>query len=78
MCWLRSGDSAIGPGLYNDYSIVPETKKYLEIMKSINSKLNDTNQQIMTLTTGGQGEYAGISNQTSNNQIELIKNYKNH
>lgn len=76
MCWLRSGDSDIGPGLYNDYSIVPETKKYLEIMKSINSKLNDTNQQIMALTSGGQGEYAGISNRTSNNQIELIKNYK--
>jgi hypothetical protein len=76
MCWLRSGDSDIGPGLYNDYSIVPETKKYLEIMKSINTKLNDTNQQIMDITNGGQGEYAGLTGQSSNNHVELTKNYK--
>ena len=76
MCWLRSGDSDIGPGLYNDYSIVPETKKYLEIMKSINAKLNDTNQQIMDLTNRSEREFDGLSNRTSNNQTELIKNYK--
>ena len=76
MCWLRTGDSDIGPGLYNDYSIVPETKKYLEAMKSINTKLNDTNQQIMDLTMGGQGEYAGLTGQSSNNHIELTQNYK--
>ena len=76
MCWLRTGDSDIGPGLYNDYAIVPETKKYLEAMKSINTKLNDTNQQIMDLTMGGQGEYAGISGQSSNNHMDLTQNYK--
>jgi len=76
MCWLRSGDADIGPGLYNDYSIVPETKKYLEIMKSINAKLNDTNQQIMDLTNRSEREFDGLSNRTSNNQLELIKNYK--
>jgi hypothetical protein len=75
-CWLRSGDSDIGPGLNNDYAIVPETKKYLEIMKSINTKLNDTNQQIMALTNSGQGEYAGLNSQSSNNHLELTKNYK--
>ena len=76
MCWLRSGDAAIGPGLYNDYSIVPEKKKYLEIMKSINAKLNDTNQQIMDLTNRSEREFDGLSNRTSNNQTELIQNYK--
>ena len=76
MCWLRTGDSDIGPGLYNDYSIVPETKKYLEAMKSINTKLNDTNQQIMDLTMGGQGEYAGLTGQSSNNHMDLTQNYK--
>ena len=76
MCWLRSGDADIGPGLYNDYSIVPEPKKYLEIMKSINAKLNDGNQQIMDITNGAQGEFEGISNQSSHNQHELTKNYK--
>ena len=76
MCWLRTGDSDIGPGLYNDYAIVPETKKYLEAMKSINTKLNDTNQQIMDLTMGGQGEYAGLTGQSSNNHIELTQNYE--
>ena len=76
MCWLRTGDSDIGPGLYNDYAIVPETKKYLEAMKSINTKLNDTNQQIMDLTMGGQGEYAGLTGQSSNNHIELKQNYE--
>jgi hypothetical protein len=74
-CWLRSGDSDIGPGLNNDYAIVPETKKYLEIMKSINTKLNDTNQQIMALTNSGQGEYAGLTSKSSNNHIELTNNY---
>jgi hypothetical protein len=75
-CWLRSGESDIGPGLQNDYAIVPETKKYLEIMKSINTKLNDTNKQILDLTMGGQEEYAGITGQSSNNHIELAQNYK--
>lgn len=76
MCWLRTGDSDVGPGLYNDYAIVPETKKYLEIMKSINDKLNDTNQQIMDMTNGGQGEFDGISRQSSTNHVELSANYK--
>lgn len=75
MCWLRSGDSDIGPGLYNDYSIVPETKKYLEIMKSINTKLNNTNQQIMDITSGAQREYDGLSNLSSNKRFDLTKNY---
>jgi hypothetical protein len=76
MCWLRSGDSDVGPGLYNDYAIVPETKKYLEIMKSINNKLNATNKQIMDITMGSQGEYAGIINKSSKNHLELAKNFK--
>ena len=76
MCWLRSGDSDIGPGLYNDYAIVPETKKYLEIMKSINNKLNATNKQIMDITMGSQGEYAGITSKSSKNHLELAKNFK--
>ena len=76
MCWLRSGDAAIGPGLYNDYSIVPEKKKYLEIMKSINAKLNDTNQQIMYLTNRSEREFDGLSNRASNNKLELVNNYK--
>ena len=76
MCWLRSGDAELGPGLDTDYAIVPESKKYLGIVSSINDKLNTTNQKMMGLINGGQKGYDVLVSKNSNSHDELIQNYK--
>jgi hypothetical protein len=76
MCWLRTGDGSLSAGLDTDYAILPETKTLLEVMKTINSKLNNTNQEITNIINSSQGESAGLSGQSSSNHMNLKKNYK--
>ena len=76
MCWLRKGDADLGVGLDTDYAIVPETKKYLELMKSANSKLTDTNNKIMDIISSGKQDYSNLVSETSSSNTEMIQNYK--
>lgn len=75
MCWLRSGDAELGAGLDTDYAIVPESKKYLGIVSSINDKLNNTNEKIMGLINDGQKDYDGLVSKNRHSHEDLIQNY---
>ena len=57
MCWLRSGEGQVTPSLDSDVAIIPEAKKYLMTIESINTKLISTNQQIQKLINQSQPVY---------------------
>ena len=75
MCWLRTGDGELAKGSDTDYAIVPEAKKYLIIIESINKKLLDTNSKIQELNKKAQTEYITLKQQTQHQDNELLQNY---
>ena len=48
-CWIRSGNGDVIPGTNEQYAIVPEIKKYLQLLKSLNSQLIVVNNQIIVI-----------------------------
>jgi len=75
MCWLRSGEGQVTPGLTSDVAIIPEVKKYLMAIESINSKLISTNQQIQKLINQSQPVYNSMKMERQQKNSELIQNY---
>jgi len=75
MCWLRSGEGQVTPGLTSDVAIIPEAKKYLMAIESINSKLISTNQQIQQLINQSQPVYNSMKMERQQKNNELIQNY---
>ena len=75
MCWLRSGEGQVSPGLDSDVAIIPEAKKYLMTIESINTKLISTNQQIQKLINQSQPVYSSMKMEREQKNSELIQNY---
>jgi hypothetical protein len=75
MCWLRTGDGELMQAQDSDYAIIPEAKKYLSIIESINKKLLETNQQIQKLIKQSKPLYNTIQAKGQQQNDELIKNY---
>ena len=75
MCWLRTGDGELMPALDSNYAIIPEAKKYLSIIESINKKLLETNQQIQNLVKQSKPLYNKIQDTRQKQNDELMKNY---
>jgi hypothetical protein len=75
MCWLRSGEGQVSPGLDSDVAIIPEVKKYLMAIESINSKLISTNQQIQNLINQSQPVDNSMKMERQQKNSELIQNY---
>ena len=76
MCWLRTGEGELMPGLNIDYAIVPEAKKYLLTIESINRKLLETNKKIQQNITQGEPLYNSIKTRAINQNNELTQNYQ--
>ena len=68
-CWLRSGEGKPIPSLENDYAIIPETKKYLNLLQSLNKRLTDINAEILTIIKTNQPLY---ESQTKERQQQVI------
>lgn len=76
MCWLRTGEGELMPGLNNDFAIVPEAKKYLLAIESINRKLLETNKKIQQNIAQGQPLYNSIKTKAISQNDELTQNYQ--
>ena len=48
-CWIRSGDGMVIPGTNGDYAIIPELKKYLQVLQTLNLQLIDVNNKIIVI-----------------------------
>ena len=75
MCWLRSGEGQVVPGLDTDVAIVPESQKYLLIIEAINNKLISTNEQIQNIINQSQPVYDSMKTERQQQNKELIQNY---
>ena len=75
MCWLRSGDTDITGGKDSDYAIVPKGKQMLMIVKKINLRLSEINQQIQKITKNGQETYDSQTPERKTNMAELARQY---
>jgi hypothetical protein len=76
MCWLRTGEGELMPGMNTDFAIVPEAKKYLLIIESINKKLLETNTKIQMFVKQGQPLYNSIKIKAISQNDELTQNYQ--
>jgi hypothetical protein len=74
-CWLRKGDGPIMPSSSNDYSIIPENIKYLNLIKITNQKLMDLNQQILGIINNNISLYNKQSTGRNVNYKTLNDNY---
>ena len=48
LCWIRTGDGEIKPGLSDDYAIVSKLKQQAFVLKNLNEKLTDLNSEIIS------------------------------
>ena len=48
-CWIRSGDGMVIPGTNGEYAIIPELKKYLQALQTLNLQLIDVNNKIIVI-----------------------------
>lgn len=76
MCWLRTGDGELMPALSTDFAIIPEAKKYLLVIESINSKLLETNKKIQDIIKKGEPLYKSIKIKSQSKNDELLQNYQ--
>ena len=75
MCWLRSGEGQLAPGLDTDNAIMPQNEEYLLTIESINNKLIATNQQIQQIIDQSEPIYNSIQTKNQEKNKELVKNY---
>jgi hypothetical protein len=45
-CWARTGDGSVSAGTDSDYALIPKQKAAIIVMKGLNDKLLNINQQI--------------------------------
>jgi hypothetical protein len=75
-CWLRSGQGSTIPSTSNQIAIIPTSQKYMGILKSLNEKLTDINNQIIKITKNKiltnietQGQISSKTLQDNYNQL---------
>lgn len=80
LCWIRSGDSEITPGLMNDYELgsdyvlIKKLKYEMTTLKSLNTKLITLNRQIIDKIKNINPEVESYEN-TKNNNNKQLKDY---
>ena len=72
-CWLRSGEGRPIPSLENDYAIIPETKKYLNLLQSLNKRLTDINSEILDIINTNQPLYESQTKERQQ-QVTVLQN----
>ena len=48
-CWIITGDGEVIPGTSEQYAIIPEIKKYLQLLQSLNLQLLYVNNEIIVI-----------------------------
>jgi hypothetical protein len=75
-CWSRSGDTSITTGEDDDYALIPKQKAALVVMKGLNEKLLNLNNQITSELTNINPEVEEQSQQKNTKQQELQTSYQ--
>jgi len=75
ICFLRSGVGTPIPALEKDYAIIPESQKYLNMLKNLNIRLTDINNQILNTINTADPLYTEQVNERKQKIILLNKNY---
>ena len=75
MCWLRSGDGDVFPGLNTENAIIPDIIQSSNILKKLNDKLVDINTQIITLIESSKEDYTTQINTRNKLDSQLKHNY---
>jgi hypothetical protein len=79
-CWVRGGAGKPVPSLENDYAIIPESAKYLNLLQALNKRLTDINAEILKIVKTNQPLYESQTEQRAkqmvvlNNNVELLSN----
>jgi len=73
-CWIRGGAGKPVPSLENDYAIIPETGKYLNLLQALNKRLTEINDEIMTIVKTNQPIYESQTEERAKQMVVLDKN----
>ena len=68
LCWIRTGDGEIEPGMSDDFAIVSKLKKQAFTLQKLNERLTDLNSEIMAEMGAlfGQSSSSSSSSSSSN------------
>ena len=76
-CWVRGGAGKPVPSLENDYAIIPESAKYLNLLQALNKRLTEINDEILNIVNTNQPVYEGQIEELSvvlNKNVDLLSN----
>ena len=73
-CWIRGGAGKPVPSLENDYAIIPESAKYLNLLQALNKRLTDTNDKIIKIVKTHQPMYETQTDDRAKQMVVLSKN----
>jgi hypothetical protein len=73
-CWVRGGTGKPIPSLENDYAIIPETTKYLNLLQALNKRLTEINDEIIKIIQTNQPLYESQTDQRAKQMVVLSKN----
>ena len=68
-CWTRTGDGTPMPASENDYAIIPESVKYLNLLQSLNKRLTTINENILKNIEKGEPE---LNTQTKEREAHML------
>jgi len=72
-CWTRTGEGDVIPGLDNDVAIVPTTKKYSDILYTLNNQLLSLNKKMIDSNPKSSNSH----NERETRHDQLTTNYEN-
>jgi len=75
-CWARTGDGSVSVGTDSDYALIPKQKAALIIMKGLNDKLLNINEQITTELKNMDPEVQNQSQAKNTQTINLNEAYQ--
>ena len=75
-CWIRTGESAITPGLPDDYALITQQKATLSVMKYLNQKLLDLNKEITNEIGTINPQFEAENKDKNTKQQQLSLSYK--
>ena len=74
-CWTRSGEGAVLMGDDNEYAILPKFRLQLSTLKTLNDKLTQINNEIITLIDKMQPKEDTLQQEKIEKQKELNRSY---
>lgn len=75
-CWTRKGDSSITAGRDDDYALITQQKAALSVMKYLNNRLLEINEQISSELQSINPEVRQQYEEKNKTQKELSSSYK--